>query len=317
MNARVALQPADVIDVTIVVDNFLDILMPSTETVQRAPLVWGWAERDTLVAEHGYSLLVTVRKGDQTQSVLFDAGLGRTTAIHNLDVLGVRVNDLRAVALSHGHVDHHGGLEGMFRRVGRPRMPLVLHPDAWRDRKIVFPNGTEIHMPPPNRSDLEHEGVAVIEERGPSLLLDGMVLITGQVERVTDFEKGFPLQQRRTSSGWETDTWLWDDQPMVLNLKDKGLVVLSCCSHAGIINVLRHAQQITGQREVYAVVGGLHLTGGIFEPIIPRTIDELAAIGPKVLVPCHCTGWKATHELARRLPEAYAQTSVGTRLHFA
>ncbi|HEX2712877.1 MAG TPA: MBL fold metallo-hydrolase [Candidatus Acidoferrales bacterium] len=302
---------------TIVVDNFLDVLMPSTETVRRAPLAWDWAERDTLVAEHGYSLLVTVHKGDQTQSVLFDAGLGRKTAIHNLDVLGVRVNDLRAVALSHGHVDHHGGLEGMFRRIGRPRMPLVLHPDAWRDRKIVFPNGTEIHMPPPSRGDLEREGVEVVEERGPSILLDDMVLITGQVERLTDFEKGFPLQQGRTASGWESDTWLWDDQPMVLNLKDKGLIVLSCCSHAGIINVLRHAQRITGLQRVHAVVGGLHLTGGIFEPIIPRTIEELAAIGPEVLVPCHCTGWKATHEIARRLPDAYVQTSVGTRLHFS
>ncbi len=317
MNTRVALQPVDAIDVTIVVDNFLDVLLPSTEMVRRAPLVWDWAERDTLVAEHGFSLLVTVRNGDRTESVLFDAGLGGQTAIHNLDVLGVRINDLRAVALSHGHVDHHGGLEGIFRRVGRPKMPLVLHPDAWRDRRIVFPTGTEIHMPPPSRSDLEREGVDVVEERGPSLLLDGMVLVAGQVERVTDFEKGFPLQQARAHGGWEPDTWIWDDQPMVLHLRDKGLVVLSCCSHAGIINVLRHAQQITGQHNVYAVVGGLHLTGGLFEPIIPRTIDELAAIGPDVLVPCHCTGWKATHELARRLPDAYVQTSVGTRLHFA
>ncbi|HET9001192.1 MAG TPA: MBL fold metallo-hydrolase [bacterium] len=316
MNQRVMLQPVDAVDVTIVVDNFLDVLMPSTEMVRRAPLVWDWAERDTLVAEHGYSLLVTVRKDDRTESLLFDAGLGRETAIHNLDVLGVRISDLRTVALSHGHVDHHGGLEGIFRRVGRQRMPLVLHPDAWRDRKIVFPTGTEIRMPPPNRSDLEREGVEVVEERGPSLLLDGMVLVTGQVERVTDFEKGFPLQHARTQDGWEPDTWLWDDQPMVLNLKDKGLVVLSCCSHAGIINVLRHAQRMTGQEKVYAVIGGLHLTGGIFEPIIPRTLDELVAIGPEVVVPCHCTGWKATHELARRLPGAYVQTSVGTRLHF-
>ncbi len=316
MTERVVLQPVDAVDVTIIVDNFLDVLMPSTEIVRRAPLVWDWAERDTLVAEHGYSLLVTLRKSNRTESLLFDAGLGRKTAIHNLDVLGVRVNDLRAVALSHGHIDHHGGLEGIFRRIGRPRMPLVLHPDAWRDRKIVFPTGSEIHMPPPSRGDLEREGVEVVEERGPSLLLDGVVLVTGQVARVTDFEKGFPLQHARTQGGWEPDTWLWDDQPIVLNLKDKGLIVLSCCSHAGIINVLRHAQQITGLKKVYAVVGGLHLTGGIFEAIIPRTIEELAAIGPEVLVPCHCTGWKATHELARRLPEAYVQTSVGTRLHF-
>jgi 7,8-dihydropterin-6-yl-methyl-4-(beta-D-ribofuranosyl)aminobenzene 5'-phosphate synthase len=317
VNGRVELGPVDAVDVTIVVDNFLDVLMPSTEIVRRAPLVWDWSERDTLVAEHGYALLVTFRKGNRTESVLFDAGLGRKTAIHNLDVLGVRINDLRAVALSHGHVDHHGGLEGIFQRVGRPRMPLVLHPDAWRDRRIVFPTGAEIHMPPPSRGDLEREGVEVVEERGPSLLLDGMVLVTGQVERVTDFEKGFPLQQARAGDGWEPDTWLWDDQPMVLNLRDKGLIVLSCCSHAGIINVLRHAQRTTGIQKIYAVVGGLHLTGGLFEQIIPRTVDELAAIGPEVIVPCHCTGWKATHELARRLPEAYVQTSVGTRLHFA
>ncbi len=317
MNGSALLEPVDAVDVTIVVDNFLDVLMPSTEIVRRAPLVWDWAERDTLVAEHGYSLLVTLRRGDRTESVLFDAGLGSKTAIHNLDVLGVRINDLRAVALSHGHVDHHGGLEGIYRRVGRPRMPLVLHPDAWRDRKIVFPTGTEIHMPPPSRGDLEREGVEVVEERGPSLLLDGMVLVAGQVERVTDFEKGFPFQHARTPEGWEPDTWLWDDQPMVLHLKGKGLIVLSCCSHAGIINVLRHAQRVTGVKKVHAVVGGLHLTGGIFEPIIPRTTEELAAIGPEVLVPCHCTGWRATHELARRLPDAFVQTSVGTRLHFA
>lgn len=317
MNSRVVLEPVDAIDVTIVVDNFLDVLMPSTEIVRRAPLTWDSFERDSLMAEHGFSLLVTLRKGDRTESVLFDAGLGRKTALHNLDVLGVRINDLRAVALSHGHVDHHGGLEGIVRRVGRPRMPLVLHPDAWRERKIVLPTGTEIHLPPPSRGDLEREGVEIVDERGPSLLVDKMVLVAGQVERVTDFEKGFPLQQARTQGGWEPDTWIWDDQPMVLNLKDKGLVVLSCCSHAGIINVLRHAQQITGEPRVYAVVGGLHLTGGLFEPIIPRTIDELAATRPEVLVPCHCTGWKATHELARRLPEAYVQSSVGTRLHLA
>jgi 7,8-dihydropterin-6-yl-methyl-4-(beta-D-ribofuranosyl)aminobenzene 5'-phosphate synthase len=291
--------------------------MAGTEAVRRAPLVWDWTERDVLIAEHGYSLLVTLRKGDRTESVLFDAGLGRGTALHNLDVLGIRINDLRAVALSHGHTDHHGGLEGIFHRVGRPKMPLVLHPDAWRDRKVVFPSGTEIHLPPPSRGDLEREGVEVVEERGPSLLLDGMVLVAGQVERVTDFEKGFAPQQARTRTGWEPDPWIWDDQPMVLKLRDKGLVVLSCCSHAGIINVLRHVRQITGEQKIYALIGGLHLTGGIFEPIIPRTIDELAAIGPEVLVPSHCTGWKATHELARRMPDAYVHASVGTRLHFA
>ena len=103
---------------------------------------------------------------------------------------------------------------------------------------------------------------------------------------------------------------------MVCNVKDKGLVVLSACSHAGAINVMKHAQRLTGIHKVHAFVGGFHLTGGLFESIIPRTIAELITIGPDIIVPGHCTGWRATHELARQLPAAYVQTSVGTRLQF-
>jgi 7,8-dihydropterin-6-yl-methyl-4-(beta-D-ribofuranosyl)aminobenzene 5'-phosphate synthase len=316
MSEQTILQPVDAVDVTILVDNSVDILLPSGELAQRPSPVWDWSEREQLIAEHGYALLLTVHRNGQSEELLYDAGLGRQTLIHNMDVLGLRVADVRTVVLSHGHADHHGGLEGLFQRVGRRRMPLVLHPDAWRERRVVFPTGTEIRMPPPSHQDLDREGWQVVEERGPSILLDHTVLVTGQVERVTDFEKGFPLQQARTEHGWEPDTWIWDDQAVVCHVKNKGLIVLSSCSHAGVINVLRHAQRLTGVEHVHAFVGGLHLTGGLFEPIIPRTIEELAKIGPDVVVPGHCTGWKATHELARRLPTAYVQTSVGTRLHF-
>jgi 7,8-dihydropterin-6-yl-methyl-4-(beta-D-ribofuranosyl)aminobenzene 5'-phosphate synthase len=317
MDEQTMLKPIDAADVTILVDNSVDILLPSTQVAQRAPLLGDWSERQQLIAEHGYALLLTVHQNGDSQSLLYDAGLGRQTLIHNMDVLGLRMADVRTVVLSHGHADHHGGLEGLFQRVGRRRLPLVLHPDAWRERRVVFPTGTEIRMPPPSHHDLDREGWEVVEERGPSILLDDMVLVTGQVERVTDFEKGFPLQQAQTDHGWEPDTWIWDDQAVVCHVRNKGLVVLSSCSHAGVINVLRHARQLTGVEHVHAFVGGLHLTGGLFEPIIPRTIEELARIGPEVVVPGHCTGWKAAHELDRRLPEAYIQTSVGTRLHFA
>ena len=317
MRPEATLQPVDAVDVTIVVDNSIDILLPSTEVAWRSPTLLNWHQRTTLIAEHGFSLLVTVCKDTRTETILFDAGLGRETAIHNLDVLGVGVQDLRAVVLSHGHLDHHGGLVGVVRRVGRARLPVVLHPDAWRERKTVSPTGEVIHWPPPSRKQLEREGVEVVEARTPSLLLDGMLLVTGQIDRVTSFERGTPLQYARTSAGWEPDGWTWDDQALVLNLKDKGLVVLSSCSHAGIINVLRHARRLADLRKVHAVIGGLHLTGDVSEASIARTIEELSAMNPEIVVPCHCTGWKATHELARRLPEAYVQPSVGTRVHFA
>jgi 7,8-dihydropterin-6-yl-methyl-4-(beta-D-ribofuranosyl)aminobenzene 5'-phosphate synthase len=314
---NVVLKPLDSIDLTILVDNSIDTLIPSTKVAIRPPLPWDYFDRDHLIAEHGYSLYLTVTRNGQSQSLLYDAGLGRDTAIHNLDVLGIRANELRAVVLSHGHADHHGGLEGIYRRVGRQRLPLVLHPDAFRERKVVFPTGNELRMPPPSRTDLDLEGWDIVEERGPSLLLDDSVLVTGQVERTTDFEKGFPLQLARSNGGWEPDTWIWDDQAVVCSLKDRGLVILSSCSHAGAINVIRHAQRMTGIEHVHAFVGGLHLTGGLFENIIGRTVEEISRIEPDIIVPGHCTGWRAIHELARQLPDAYIQASVGTRLHFA
>ncbi len=319
MSDRISLQPVDAANVTVLVDNFIDALLPSSEVVQRPQVAYDmWErEREQLIAEHGLSLLLTIEWDGRSASLIYDAGLGRETAIHNMDVLEVQLPDLRAVVMSHGHSDHHGGLEGMIRRVGAWGMPLIIHPEAWRDRKIIFPTGAELHLPPPSRQDLDREGVEVTEERQPSLLIDGMVLVTGQVERVTDFEKGFPLNYARSNGGWEPDPWIWDDQAVVVNLKDKGLVVLSGCSHSGAINVLRQAQRLTGEDRVHAFVGGMHLTGGIFEPLIPRTLEELAAIAPRWLVPGHCTGWKATHEIARRLAEAYVQTSVGTQLRFA
>jgi len=314
--SRVTLHPIDAADVTIVVDNAIDILVPDTELARRPPWHWDWSDRQQLRAEHGYSLVITVQRYGQSDTILYDAGLGRDTAAHNMEVLGIDPATFRAMVLSHGHVDHHSGLEGLYGRIGRRRMPLVIHPDAWRDRRAVFPTGVEIHMPPPSHQDLDREGWEVIEERNPSLLLEGTVLVTGQVKRVTDYEKGWPPQQACIEGAWEPDPWIWDDQALVMHVRDRGLLILSSCSHAGAINIIRHAQRVTGTDKVHAFVGGLHLTGGLYEPIIPSTVEDLVAINPDVVVAGHCSGWKAIHQVAARLPDAYVQSNVGSQLHF-
>ncbi len=317
MQSQVKLLPVDSVEATVVVDNSIDILLPSDARALRAPLPEALSRGPQLVAEHGFSLLLTLESRGTRRAILYDAGLTPYALGHNLQVLGLRLEEVEGLVLSHGHADHHGGLEGVARELGRRHLPLILHPDAWHERRLAFPSGAVMRLPPPDRRMLDQHEFEVLDREEPSYVLADQALITGRVPRVTEFERGLPSQQRQVGDRWEPDPWTWDDQGIICNLKGRGLVVVSACSHAGVINVLKNAQRLTGISRIHAFVGGLHLTGGLFEPIIPRTIDALRTLAPDFVVPGHCTGWKAAHAISSSLPSAYIQTSVGTRLHFS
>jgi 7,8-dihydropterin-6-yl-methyl-4-(beta-D-ribofuranosyl)aminobenzene 5'-phosphate synthase len=326
--AQIELEPVDRVRVTILMDNVTDPLIPDQGPVSR--LSWpkalaGSGARvptrftadpgvpDALVAEAGFSALVRVEKNGRERTLLFDTGVSPTGAVENMRRLGLSLEDVEVIVLSHGHWDHVTGMEGVARALGRAGLPVLIHPEFWSRRRIVFPGLDPAELPSTSRSALEGGGFEIVEERRPSFLLDGSVLITGEVDRTTEFETGFRGHEAYRDGGWEPDPLILDDQALVLRLQG-GLVVLSGCGHAGIVNTVRHAQELTGEQEIAAIVGGFHLSGPMFEAIIPATVRAFDELAPSLLVPAHCTGWKAVHQLAARFPEAFVQSAVGTTI---
>ena len=269
---------------------------------------------DALIAEPGFSALVRVQKGGPERTVLFDTGVSPGGMVENMRRLGVAPGDVEVLVLSHGHWDHVTGVEGLARALGRTHLPVTIHPEFWSRRRMRFPGLDPAELPSTSRSALEGMGFEIVEDRRPSFLLDGSVLITGEVDRTTPFETGFQGHEAKRDGGWEPDPLILDDQAFVARLRDRGLVVLSGCGHAGIVNTVRYAQRLTGERRVAAIVGGFHLSGPMFEPIIEPTVEALGALAPALLVPAHCTGWKAVHRLAARFPDAFVPSAVGTTI---
>jgi len=314
LQATIPLLEVDEAHITIIMDNSLDILMAGSEVARRYPLRSDLFEHAQPLAEHGFSAVIRVKRGDKAGTVLFDTGVSPQGILHNMDALEIRPGEMQAIIVSHGHADHTMGLLGLFNRLGSRKLPLVLHPDAYLERKVVLPTGLELQLPPPRKADLQRENIEVIEEVGPSLLIDGMLVVSGEVARTTEFEKGFPIHYAKRHEVWEPDPLIHDDQCAIIHVRGKGLVIVTGCGHAGIINIIRNAQALTGIQTIYAVVGGFHLTGAVFEPIIPATVAALQHFQPRYLMPCHCTGWVAVHQIARTMPEAFIATSVGTTL---
>jgi 7,8-dihydropterin-6-yl-methyl-4-(beta-D-ribofuranosyl)aminobenzene 5'-phosphate synthase len=321
------LRQADGAEVLCLVDNVVDVLLTSTEVAKRprlggtdtpsepARLMESGRAAMTLRAEHGFSALITSRVDGQSRSILLDAGLSVGGLVHNMDALGVSVDSLQAVVLSHGHSDHTIGLNGLVERLDSRRLPLVVHPDAWLQRRLAIPGQKPAEIALTSRQALA-AAFDIVETREPSYLLDDTVLVTGEVERTTDFERGFLIHEAQREGQWVADPLILDDQAVVLNVKGKGLVVVTGCGHAGIVNTVRYACKLTGVDQVCAVIGGFHLNGPLFEPIIPATIAAMKELAPQVIVPTHCTGWKAIHAFAAAMPEAFVQNSVGTRYVF-
>ncbi len=264
---------------------------------------------DALIAEPGFSALIRVTTGGRERTILFDAGVTPKDVVENMRRLGLSARAVETIVLSHGH--WVAGIEGITKELGRASLPVLIHLAFWRRRRIAFPGLEPCELPTTSRSALEGAGFEIVEERKPSFLLDGSVLVTGEVDRTTQFEADFLGHEAHVHGSWEPDPLILDDQALVMRLADRGLVVLTGCGHAGIVNVVTHARQLTGESRVAAVIGGFHLSGPMFEPIIDPTVAAFDDLDPELLMPAHCTGWKAVHRLAARFPTHSSRAPLG------
>jgi len=308
----------DKVEIVTLQDNYIDMTaQDNSAVISRASGARNGEIRNSIQAEHGFSAIVRTTVGSSTRTILFDFGFSAIGAAYNAKALDISMKEVEVMALSHGHSDHTGGIAALTRMIGRPGIGLVLHPSAFiYPRYLKFSENLKIFFPKLTRESLEAEGIEVIETAAPYPLLGGQVLFLGEIERTTDFEKGFPIAYRE-ENGKEKFDPIEDDTAIVMNVKGKGLVVLSGCSHSGIVNTVHHARKVTGIEKVHVVMGGFHLGGPLFEPIIDRTTEELKKIDPDYMIPCHCTGRNAIAHMEQAMPDRFIFNMSGTRLTFS
>jgi 7,8-dihydropterin-6-yl-methyl-4-(beta-D-ribofuranosyl)aminobenzene 5'-phosphate synthase len=321
-----SLSQVDALEVLVLVDNVTDSLSSTPRDVlpEWSVLLTGGklkvlAGSNTCCAHHGLSLLLTAHVGDTKRTLLFDAGPAAATFVRNTEILGVDFAGVEAVVLSHGHWDHAGGLLAAVRSVarsrGHKRFTCYVHPGMFRQRATRRPDG-ELYVNElvPNPEQLSEAGAEVLSTREPQSVADGAFYVSGEIPRVTSYEAGVPNHLTRSVDGtaWEPDPLIMDERFVAVNVKGKGQVVFSACSHAGLINVLTHARSVFPSVPLHGAMGGLHLAG-INERVIPQTIADLARFELKLLAPGHCTGWRALSEMARRFGDELVPSAVGKK----
>jgi len=308
----IELREVDRVEVTVLVDNYTDLLlMQGNEFVKRPSVV----PPRGFLAEHGFACLIKTVIGSEEHVVLMDVGISGTCLLHNARLLEADLGRVEALVLSHGHFDHCGGLAEVVPKLAKG-IPVILHPDALLPRRLNLPALNRLApLPPPEEKTLMDAGMDIRKVREDSTAAAGCLLVLGEIGRLTEFEKGMPGAEAEIEGRWVKDPFL-DDRGVAVKVKGKGLVVVSGCAHAGIINTVRHAQKVTGTAKIQAVLGGFHMTGPMMESVIGPTIEEMKGIGPAFVVPTHCTGWKAIDQFATEMPAQFVLNTVGTTYIF-
>ncbi|MCY7397757.1 MAG: MBL fold metallo-hydrolase [Sphingomonas bacterium] len=284
---------------------------------------------NALLGEFGLSLLARSTRGTTERHILLDLGYSREVLANNIALLGIDRDRIDAAVLSHGHLDHYGGYAGLFGAQGaRHRLPLTVGGEETFCERVA-----QIGDPPPvmgalDRAALAQAGFAVQIDPAPQIVA-GHGFTTGIIplqssERAaipTEMRPGVGCDRRLLDPAKRKLTQVADDGQHELALayavRGLGLVVLASCSHRGVINSVRRAQQVSGIERVHAVIGGFHLVRPRTDEEARWTVAEFARIAPSFIIPMHCTGESFIAEASRLMPDKVIRSYVGSTFDFA
>ena len=274
-----------------------------------------------LSANLGFGCRLVSDAGDVRHTMLFDTGPEGTIFLRNCANLGIALGEVEAIAVSHGHWDHMGALSATLDAIRAEGGKAAVHvnPGMFNERAIRLPGGTIVPAAKvPSPTEMAARAGDVVNHPGARLLLDGQFYLSGEIPRVSAFEKGRIDHLSRTGpdAPWQPDPLLLDERMLIAHVRELGLIVFSSCSHAGIVNVCTEVRRLFPEIPIHCVMGGLHL-GGVMERIIPETVEGLRPFAIPYIITGHCTGWRALHALANAFPEAVSQSAVGTTYTFA
>nr|KMM69835.1 hypothetical protein CPAG_06148 [Coccidioides posadasii RMSCC 3488] len=336
----------DSLEIVVIVDNELDVMSPPPpDTVQATGLMGNIAlesqydlhhrgdaskelRMDSICCSaHGLSVMITATRGDVRHTILFDTGPEESVWERNVKRLRADISTIERIQLSHWHRDHSGGMLRAIQMIrdaqaanGRSGQDLVVDLHEARPDYRGFSIGSEIISleADPTFEEIEDAGAKVEKTTSPHTVLDGMFLISGEIPRITEYETGLAHAVRfdKSTGQWDKDEIIADERLLACNLKDKGLVIFTGCSHAGVVNASRHAVDLAGKNiPAYAIFGGYHLAGSEAAQI-EATVKDLKALNPKILLPGHCSGWRVKYEIEKEMPGRLVPPSVGAKLTF-